>query len=207
MRDVYRRRGKRAFDLVLAALAAVLLAPVMLLVAAIVRLALGRPILFTQARVGLRGRTFTLFKFRTMSTATGSGGALLPDADRVTHVGSFLRHFSLDELPQLLNVLRGDMSLVGPRPLLPKYLPRYTPEQSRRHDVKPGITGLAQVSGRNLLSWEERFDLDVRYVRQASFALDLRILRRTVTQAIRGTGARPHDRATMPEFRGTHTTP
>jgi sugar transferase EpsL len=206
MRDFYRRVGKRAIDVTLAVLAIVLLAPVMLLVAAIVWLSLGRPILFTQARIGLRARTFTLLKFRSMSTATSSGGALLPDGERVTPVGSVLRQFSLDELPQLLNVLRGDMSLVGPRPLLPKYLPRYTPEQARRHDVKPGITGLAQVSGRNLLSWEERFDLDVRYVREASFALDVRILGRTVMHAIRGTGARPRDRATMPEFRGTPTT-
>jgi sugar transferase EpsL len=206
MRDVYRRGGKRACDVALASLALVMLAPVMAIVAVVVWLALGRPILFRQVRVGLRGRTFTLIKFRTMSTATDSGRTLLPDAEWLTPVGSVLRRLSLDELPQFVNVLRGHMSLVGPRPLLPKYLPRYTPEQSRRHEVKPGITGLAQVSGRNTLSWEERFDLDVRYVREACFALDARILGRTILLAIRGTGATPHDRATMPEFRGTPTT-
>jgi sugar transferase EpsL len=206
MRDFYRRRGKRAGDIALGLLALVLLSPVMLAVATIVYATLGRPIFFKQVRVGLRNRTFTLIKFRTMSDAMDDAGALLADARRLTPSGASLRRSSLDELPQLLNVLRGDMSLVGPRPLLPAYLPRYTPEQARRHDVKPGITGLAQVSGRNALSWEEKFELDVRYARLVSFALDLRILSRTFLHAIRGTGTHHHGHATMPEFEGTTRT-
>lgn len=207
MRDLYRRRCKRAGDIALGLLALVLLSPVMLIAAAIVYATLGRPIFFKQVRVGLRNRTFTLIKFRTMSDAMGDGGALLPDARRLTPSGAALRRFSLDELPQLLNVLRGEMSLVGPRPLLPVYLPRYTPEQARRHDVRPGITGLAQVCGRNSLSWEEKFELDVRYARSVSLALDLRILGRTVLYAIRGTGTHHTGHATMPEFGGTSRTP
>ncbi|MGH9348887.1 MAG: sugar transferase [Vicinamibacterales bacterium] len=202
MPDFYRLHGKRASDLVLGSIALVLLFPVMLVVAAIVSVTLGRPILFSQRRTGLHGRPFILIKFRTMTRATGNGGALLADASRLTPIGDALRRFSLDELPQLLNVLRGDMSLVGPRPLLPEYLPRYTAAQARRHDVKPGITGLAQVSGRNALSWEEKFELDVRYAQTVSFALDIRILARTLLQAVRGTGARHPGHATMPEFRG-----
>ncbi len=203
MRDLYRRRGKRAVDLVLGTVALVLLSPVMPLVAAAILVALGRPVLFTQARVGLRGRTFTLLKFRTMANASDAAGAPLRDADRLTSIGELLRRLSLDELPQLLNVLGGDMSLVGPRPLLPEYLPRYTPEQARRHDVLPGITGLAQVRGRNALSWEEKFALDVRYVRELSPALDARVLFETVLRCISGAGTRHPGHATMPEFRGT----
>jgi lipopolysaccharide/colanic/teichoic acid biosynthesis glycosyltransferase len=205
MRDLYRRGGKRAADIVLGSLALVLLAPVMLIAAAIVYASLGRPIFFRQVRVGLHNRTFTLVKFRTMSHAMGDG-RLLPDAQRLTLSGAALRRFSLDELPQLLNVVRGEMSLIGPRPLLPEYLPRYTAEQARRHDVRPGITGLAQVCGRNALSWEEKFELDVHYARSLSPALDVRILGRTVLYTIRGTGMHHTGHATMPEFEGTTRT-
>jgi lipopolysaccharide/colanic/teichoic acid biosynthesis glycosyltransferase len=196
MRSFYVACGKRWFDVALSALAILLLAPLALVVAMVVVVGLGRPVLFSQRRVGLNGRIFTLLKFRTMRAGAGD------DAERLTAIGDALRRLSLDELPQLVNVLRGDMSLVGPRPLLPEYLPRYTPEQARRHDVMPGLTGLAQVSGRNSLSWDEKFALDVRYTRAISFALDLRILGRTVVQAIRGAGASHPGHATMPEFRG-----
>lgn len=196
MRSFYVARGKRWCDVALSAVALVLLAPAVLIVATVVFVGLGRPVLFAQRRVGLSGRVFTLLKFRTMRQGNGD------DGDRLTPAGDALRRWSLDELPQLVNVLRGDMSLVGPRPLLPEYLPRYTPEQARRHDVMPGLTGLAQVSGRNALSWDEKFALDVQYTGTISFALDLRILARTVVQAIRGAGTSHAGHATMPEFRG-----
>ena len=202
MHSFYGRYGKRACDLVIAAVAAVLLAPVAAAIAIIVWASLGRPILFRQNRAGQHGRIFTLIKFRTM-TSGSAGVAAETDAARLTRSGELLRRLSLDEMPQLLNVLRGDMSLVGPRPLLPEYLSRYSPEQARRHEVKPGITGLAQVNGRNALAWNQKFDLDVRYVREVSVILDMRILIRTVGYLIRGTGTRHPGHATMPEFRGT----
>jgi lipopolysaccharide/colanic/teichoic acid biosynthesis glycosyltransferase len=204
MRSFYARYGKRGCDVTIAAATLVLLAPVAVVIAAIVLVTLGRPIFFTQRRTGLHGRIFTLIKFRTMTrVANRTGIDAETDGVRMTRAGALLRRLSLDEVPQLVNVLRGDMSLVGPRPLLPEYLSRYSPQQAMRHDVKPGITGLAQVRGRNALSWEQKFDLDVRYVRDLSFALDVRILVRTVTYLIRGTGMRHPGHATMPEFRGT----
>ena len=171
---------KRAFDLVVAGVALIALAPVLALIALAIRLFLGRPVLFAQRRPGRHGRPFVIYKFRTMSGARGADGGLLPDRDRQTRLGRFLRRTSLDELPELLNVIRGDMSLVGPRPLLLEYLPRYTREQARRHDVRPGITGWAQLNGRNALAWERRFALDVWYVDHQSLRLDLSILLRTV---------------------------
>ncbi len=171
---------KRAFDLAVALLALVALAPLLLLVAALVRWRLGAPVLFHQPRPGLKGRIFRIHKFRTMTEARDARGDLLPDAERLTPFGRRLRATSLDELPSLWNVVRGEMSLVGPRPLLVDYLPHYTPEQARRHDVRPGLTGWAQVNGRNAQTWDERFALDVWYVGHRSWALDLRILARTV---------------------------
>ena len=167
---------KRPLDLVLTLAAAPLLVPVGLGVALLVARKLGRPVLFKQVRPGLHGRPFTMLKFRTMTDARGPDGALLPDAERLTPFGRLLRSTSLDELPELLNVLRGQMSLVGPRPLLMQYLERYTPEQARRHDVRPGVTGWAQVNGRNATSWDERFRQDVWYVEHQGLLLDLKII-------------------------------
>ncbi|HWR97726.1 MAG TPA: sugar transferase, partial [Candidatus Methanoperedens sp.] len=175
---------KRALDVTVAAMALLLLSPLLLAAALAVRLRLGRPVLFRQVRPGRGGRPFVLLKYRTMSDARDGSGVLLPDAGRLSALGRFLRSTSLDELPELFNVLRGDMSLVGPRPLLTEYLPLYTPEQARRHEVRPGITGWAQVNGRNAISWEERFALDVWYVDNRSLRLDLRILALTVAKVL-----------------------
>lgn len=193
---------KRAFDLVVSLLALILLSPLLGLLALLVRLRLGAPVLFRQLRPGLHGRPFTLYKFRTMTDARDAQGALLPDAERLTPLGRFLRSTSLDELPELFNVLKGEMSLVGPRPLLMEYLPRYTPEQLRRHEVRPGITGWAQVNGRNVLSWEEKFALDVWYVEHHSFWLDLKILWLTLVKTLRREGIAAEGHATMPKFMG-----
>lgn len=201
-REGYPYRLKRPIDLVVAAAALVLLAPVMVVVALAVARNLGRPIIFAQQRPGLAGRPFRLYKFRTMRESTAADGTPLPDAERLTTFGRFLRSTSLDELPELVNVLRGEMSLVGPRPLLMQYLGRYTPEQARRHEVRPGITGWAQVNGRNALSWEERFALDVWYVERCSLALDARILARTIRAVVRREGISQAGQATMPEFVG-----
>lgn len=182
------RFGKRAFDLVLAFGALCVLAPVFVVLALLIRAKLGAPVIFRQQRPGLGGRPFTLCKFRTMTDSRDAAGALLPDLERLTRFGRFLRSSSLDELPELWNVLTGDMSLVGPRPLLMDYLPLYSPEQSRRHERLPGITGLAQVKGRNLLSWEEKFALDVWYVDHQSLALDAQILLATLGAVLRREG-------------------
>lgn len=193
---------KRAVDVGAAGLGLALTAPLQLAVAIAVRRRLGSPVLFRQPRPGRHGEIFELMKFRTMREPDPERG-LVTDADRMTSLGSFLRRTSLDELPTLLNVLKGDMSLVGPRPLLVAYLERYTPEQARRHDVRPGVTGLAQVSGRNALSWEDKFALDLRYVEERSLLLDLQILVRTVTKVLRSDGIAAEGSPTMPEFRGT----
>jgi lipopolysaccharide/colanic/teichoic acid biosynthesis glycosyltransferase len=174
----------------------------MLVVAVLVRILLGKPVLFRQRRPGLHGVPFTCLKFRTMKDARDLAGKLLPDAERLTRPGSFLRRTSLDELPELWNVLRGDMSLVGPRPLLPEYLPRYTAFQQQRHKVKPGITGWAQVNGRNALTWEQKFELDVWYVGHGSLLLDLNILWMTLLIVMRRQGIEHGSHATMPEFLG-----
>ncbi|NLX95781.1 MAG: sugar transferase [Rhodopirellula sp.] len=194
---------KRLFDATLAAAGLVILAPLLATVALAVRLALGSPVLFRQQRAGLHGRTFTMYKFRTMKDTRDQEGRLLPDEQRVTRLGRFLRSTSLDELPELVNVLRGEMSLVGPRPLLPQYLGRYTPEQARRHEVRPGLTGLAQVQGRLRLGWEERFALDVWYVDHWTFLLDLKILLVTVWKVLRREGTTAISEEVLVEFQGT----
>lgn len=193
---------KRVIDIGVAAAALLLAAPLLLVVALAVRVNLGSPVLFRQRRPGLHGRPFTMVKFRTMRDAIGRDGRPLPDAARLTPFGTLLRATSLDELPELWNVLRGEMSLVGPRPLLMEYLERYTPEQARRHNVRPGVTGWAQVNGRNALSWEERFRFDVWYVEHRSLRLDLHILTRTLTMVLRRTGVSAHGEATMSLFEG-----
>ncbi len=199
----YRHLGKRIFDALAATAAIGLLSPLLLALALAVLAVHGRPIVFAQRRPGLGGRPFTIYKFRTMRHAVDESGRPLPDHLRLTPLGRFLRGTSLDELPELVNVLRGDMSLVGPRPLLMEYLPRYTPEQARRHDVRPGITGLAQVRGRNAISWDEKFAFDLEYVARLSFPLDLAILAGTVVEVVRGTGVNASETVTMPEFWGT----
>lgn len=194
---------KRTFDLVVATLLlAVALLP-MAVIALLVAHRLGSPVLFRQTRPGRHGRPFDLIKFRTMTEARDAQGRLLPDADRLPSFGRFLRATSLDELPGLLNVVRGEMSLVGPRPLLMQYLPLYTPEQARRHDVRPGITGWAQVNGRNALTWEQKFAYDLWYVENRSFLLDLRILFLTVKKVVRRDGVSAAGEVTMPTFRGS----
>lgn len=195
---------KRGVDLVLTVPAIVVLAPVYAAVALAVRLNLGRPVIFSQQRPGKNGIPFTLYKFRTMRDARDACGELLPDARRLTRLGAFLRATSLDELPELVNVLRGEMSLVGPRPLLMEYLPLYSPEQRRRHDVRPGVTGLAQVNGRNALTWREKFALDVEYVDRVSFVLDVRILMLTIVSVVRSEGISHRGHVTMEPFRGGH---
>ncbi len=198
---------KRTFDLLVSLILLILLSPVMLVIAVLVRIKLGRPVLFSQERPGLHGRLFRLYKFRTMRDARGADDRLLPDEERLTKFGRFLRASSLDELPELFNVLKGEMSLVGPRPLLVAYLERYTPEQARRHEVLPGITGWAQVNGRNALSWESKFKLDVWYVDNRSFWLDLKILFLTLWKALKREGISAPGSATAPEFMGSEKEP
>jgi lipopolysaccharide/colanic/teichoic acid biosynthesis glycosyltransferase len=194
---------KRALDVIVAATALLFLALPLALLACRVRVALGTPVLFRQVRPGRHGRLFKLAKFRTMTDERDASGGLLPDASRLTPFGRWLRATSLDELPSLWNVLKGDMSLVGPRPLLVEYLPLYSSEQARRHDVRPGITGWAQVNGRNALTWEQKFELDVWYVDHRSFWLDLRILLMTVRKVFVREGISARGEATMPRFTGT----
>jgi lipopolysaccharide/colanic/teichoic acid biosynthesis glycosyltransferase len=197
---------KRAFDILVSVVLLVILSPVMALVALGVWMDVGAPVLFRQRRPGLHGRPFGIVKFRTMRDLRTKDGKELPDAERLTAFGRWLRTTSLDELPELWNVLRGDMSLVGPRPLLMHYLPLYSREQMRRHDVRPGLTGWAQVNGRNALTWEEKFRHDVWYVENRSFLLDLRILYLTALSVIGRHGISYEDSATMPEFTGTPST-
>jgi sugar transferase EpsL len=196
------RLGKRLFDVAAILLALPLLVPLLAVIAVVVRVTLGRPVLFRQQRPGWHGRPFTLLKFRTMTDARDKLGRLLPDERRLTRVGRLLRAMSLDELPELGNVLMGQMSLVGPRPLLMEYLDRYTPTQARRHDVRPGITGWAQVNGRNGISWEEKLALDLWYVAHCSILLDCRILLRTVWTVLHCEGISASGHATVPRFSG-----
>lgn len=200
--SVYRSRGKRLLDVTAGSAALVVLAPVGLLVVAAVRLKLGSPVLFRQTRPGLHGEPFEMLKFRTMTNQRDKAGDLLPDEVRLTRFGRLLRSTSIDELPELVNIVRGEMSLVGPRPLLMEYLPLYDARQRRRHDVRPGLTGLAQVSGRNNVPWSEKFELDVQYVEKLSLKLDLWILWRTVLQVIRRSGITEDGSATMTRFSG-----
>jgi sugar transferase EpsL len=197
---------KDAADRLAALLALVLLSPLLLAVAMLVHWRLGAPVLFRQQRPGYRGRTFQLLKFRTMTNQRDSSGALLPDAQRLTPFGRWLRATSIDELPELINILRGEMSFIGPRPLLMQYLPLYSPVQARRHDVKPGFSGWAQINGRNALSWEEKFRLDVWYVDHQSFWLDLRIFLITIWKVICHEGISADGEATMPPFMGSAST-
>lgn len=193
---------KRLFDFTVALLVLMLLMPVVVIVAVLVRVKLGSPILFTQDRPGLNSEVFKMMKFRTMLDATDKKGDLLPDDQRMTRFGAFLRSTSLDELPGLFNVLKGEMSLVGPRPLLVQYLPLYSKEQARRHNVRPGITGWAQVNGRNAISWEDKFIFDVWYVDNQGFWLDIKILLLTVKKVFIREGISSSDHATMPIFKG-----
>jgi len=201
----YRRFGKRAFDLAVAVPAVIVLFPVMLALSLLVRAVLGSPVLFRQARPGLHGKPFAMYKFRTMTEEGDSRGNPLPDGERLQRCGRFLRSASLDELPTFINVIKGDMSLVGPRALLVRYLDRYTPEQMRRHEVRPGITGWAQVNGRNALSWERKFEMDVWYVDNLSFGIDVRILLVTIWRILMREGISQSGHATMPEFMGSGT--
>ena len=194
--------SKRVFDLSLALSGLILLAPLLLIIGVLVAINCGRPIFFIQTRPGIEGQPFKIFKFRTMTDACDSQDCILSDADRLTPFGRFLRSTSLDELPELINVVKGDMSLVGPRPLLVEYLQLYSTEQARRHEVKPGITGWAQVKGRNALSWDEKFKLDVWYVDNQSFLLDIKILFMTVMTTICREGISAEGEATMSRFEG-----
>jgi sugar transferase EpsL len=199
---IYHSVGKRLLDLSLTVPALIVLSPLLGVLAVLVRVKHGTPILFCQKRPGRHGQPFMLYKFRTMSDARDPQGRLLLDADRLTPLGRFLRGTSLDELPEFFNVLKGEMSLVGPRPLLMHYLDRYTPEQMRRHDVRPGITGWAQINGRNAITWPEKFALDVWYVDHLSFGLDVKIILLTVWKTLRREGISQPGQATMEEFMG-----
>jgi sugar transferase EpsL len=194
--------SKRIFDLILTSLGLILLSPFALLTALSVRIFLGRPIFFRQQRPGYKGRPFFIYKFRTMTAASDSAGNLLPDSQRLTRLGRFLRALSLDELPELFNILRGEMSLVGPRPLLMEYLERYSPEQMRRHDAYPGLTGWAQVNGRNAITWQGKFALDVWYVDHWSFWLDIKIILLTLWKVIKREGISQPGQATTEYFMG-----
>jgi lipopolysaccharide/colanic/teichoic acid biosynthesis glycosyltransferase len=203
-RSAYRRWGKRSLDLLALLVTFPFLLPVMIVVGLLVRLRMGKPVFFRQARPGYKAKPFELLKFRTMNSARDERGGLLPDQERLTKLGVLLRRYSIDELPQLWNVLKGEMSLVGPRPLLMKYLARYTPQQARRHEVKPGLTGWAQVSGRNALTWEDKFDKDVWYVSHLSAWLDAKIIVQTIWNVFRRRGINQPGMATAEEFMGTH---
>ena len=202
-RNWYRRWGKRFGDLALGLLLAMLLLPLTLTTAVVVAVGMGLPVLFRQDRVGLNGNVFQLLKFRSMTDLCDTNGVLAPDQQRLTLIGKMLRKLSLDELPQLWNVIRGDMSLVGPRPLLARYMPRYSAHQRRRHEVLPGITGWAQVNGRNALMWEQKFDLDVWYVDRISPGLDLKIIWFTIISVFQPRDVSAEGHATMPEFMAT----
>jgi len=190
-------------DIIISICLLIVLSPLLIVLSLFIRLLLGAPVLFAQKRPGLRGREFTFLKFRTMSDAREANGELLPDEDRITLLGNFLRKTSLDELPSLFNVLKGDMSLVGPRPLLVEYLELYSIEQARRHDVKPGVTGWAQINGRNSISWEDKFKLDVWYIDNQSFMLDIKIIFLTIWKVIKREGISSDNHATMEVFRGS----
>ena len=194
---------KRLFDLALSIPAFFFLSFLMLIIALLVRLKIGSPVLFKQVRPGLYGRPFTIYKFRTMIDERDEDGNLLPDGERLTRLGHFLRKTSMDELPELFNMIKGDMSIVGPRPLLTRYLDRYTPEQMRRHEVKPGLTGWSQVNGRNAITWEDKFKLDVWYVDHWSFSLDLKIIGITILKVLKREGINQAGQATMEEFTGS----
>jgi len=200
---MYRKYFKRVFDFVCALLALIVLSPVLLITALLVRIKLGTPVIFKQKRPGLNEKIFTLYKFRTMTDQKDEQGTLLPDEVRLTKFGKMLRSTSLDELPELWNIIKGDMSIVGPRPLLERYIPLYSTEQRKRHSVRPGLTGLAQVNGRNEVSWEKKFQLDVEYTQHITFWSDIRIILQTVGNVFGGKGISSTTSATMEEFRGS----
>ena len=201
-RGFYERFVKRAFDIVISGTAMLLLSPLMLAVAILVRAKHGAPVIFKQERPGLNEKSFYMYKFRSMTNERDAEGKLLPDEKRLTEFGKFLRASSLDELPELWNILRGDLSLIGPRPLLVKYLPRYSERQHKRHLVRPGMTGWAQVHGRNLLSWHDKFEYDVWYAEHISFGLDVKIFFMTILKVLKREGINSESAATMEEFRG-----
>lgn len=205
-RGPYRRYFKRLLDLVCSLAAIIILSPILLLTALLVRIKLGSPVIFKQQRPGMNEKIFTLYKFRTMTDERDEKGELLPDEVRLTDFGKFLRASSLDELPELFNILKGDMSIVGPRPLLIEYLPLYNVHQRRRHEVRPGLTGWAQVNGRNAISWEEKFNYDVEYVDNLSFFLDVKIIFLTIMKVLKREGINQEGRATMEPFRGSQQT-
>ena len=200
---IYQRYFKRPMDFILSLIVLIILSPVFLVVALLVRINLGSPVIFKQQRPGLNEKIFTMYKFRTMTDERDENGELLPDAVRLTKFGKFLRSTSLDELPELFNILKGDMSIVGPRPLLVQYLPLYNEHQRRRHEVRPGLTGLAQVNGRNAISWEEKFDLDVQYVDNVTFINDWKIIFTTLKKVTLREGINSETAATMEFFEGS----
>lgn len=200
---IYKKYIKRPMDFTLALIAIIVLSPVLLLVALLVRVKLGSPVLFKQKRPGMNEKVFTMYKFRTMTDEHDENGDLLPDEIRLTKFGKFLRSTSLDELPELFNILKGDMSIIGPRPLLVEYLPLYNEHQKRRHEVRPGLSGLAQVNGRNAISWEEKFDLDVQYVDNITFIGDWKIIFQTIKKVFVREGINSEAAATMEPFRGS----
>lgn len=202
-KGIYEKYIKRPQDFMCAAIACIVLSPIMIIIAMFVKIKIGSPILFVQERPGLHGEIFKLYKFRTMTNQKDENGKLLPDEQRLTSFGKLLRSTSLDELPELVSILSGKMSICGPRPLLVKYLPLYNEKQARRHDVRPGFTGLAQVNGRNAISWEEKFDLDVRYVENITFLGDWRIIFKTLVAVFKREGISSETSVTMEEFKGT----
>ena len=199
---IYQVFGKRLFDIIISGLGLVILSPIFLLLSCVIRIQFGHPIFFRQVRPGFKAKPFTMIKFRSMTNLTDGTGSLLPDSDRITNFGRWLRSTSLDELPELINVLLGHMSLVGPRPLLMEYIPLYSKQQFRRHDVKPGISGLAQINGRNNLSWTKRLALDVLYVDSVSFFLDIKILFRTIGIVLKREGIVSDGVVSSPVFQG-----
>ena len=202
--SIYSKYFKRPMDFILSLIALIVLSPVIVIIAILVRVKLGSPIIFKQQRPGLNEKIFTMYKFRTMTDERDANGELLPDSERLTKFGKFLRSTSLDELPELFNILKGDMSIVGPRPLLVQYLPLYNDFQRRRHEVRPGLTGLAQVNGRNAIDWEEKFFLDVRYVEKISFFLDLKIIFLTIKKVLVKEGINSKTSATTEPFKGNN---
>jgi undecaprenyl phosphate N,N'-diacetylbacillosamine 1-phosphate transferase len=202
-KGIYSKFVKRPLDFVLASLAVIALSPILIVLAVLVRVKLGSPVLFKQRRPGLNEKVFTMYKFRTMTDQRDQNGKLLPNHLRLTPFGSKLRETSLDELPELFNIIKGDMSIIGPRPLLTDYLPRYNAQQKRRHDVRPGLSGMAQVNGRNAISWEEKFKYDIEYVDNISFYLDLKLLLQTFLKVFVREGINKDEKVTMDEFKGS----
>ena len=200
---MYAKYFKRILDFLLSLIAIIILSPVFLIIAILVRVKLGSPVIFKQKRPGKNEKIFTLYKFRTMTDKKDENGNLLPDEKRLTKFGKALRSTSLDELPELFNILKGDMSIIGPRPLLVEYLPLYNEEQKHRHDVRPGLTGLAQISGRNSISWEEKFDDDIRYIKNITFINDVKIFFETIIKVFKREGISQENNATMEKFKGT----